>query len=105
MTGALRPINFLFDVVRGTTGVPLVKISEEKFMKQAQEIVDKTNTELFGSQEEYLKGLRLFLSAPDQSLMSASGILLFNGLVQRLLNVRSQAIDYIQAHQDVIVHV
>merc|ERR1712137_1321338 len=42
VTGALRPINFLFDIVRGTTGVPLVKINEKKSMKQAQEIVDKT---------------------------------------------------------------
>merc|ERR1712137_582582 len=104
VTGALRPINFLFDIVRGTTGVPLVKINEKKFMKQAQEIVDKTDTELFGSQEEYLKGLKLFLSAPDQSLMSASGILLFNGLVQRLLNVRRSVVRYVQENRDVVVH-
>lgn len=105
VTGVLRPINFIFDIVRGTTGVSLIKISEQKMMKQAQEIVDKTDEEIFGSQEEYLKGLKLFLSAPDQSLMSASGILLFNGLVQRLLNTRREVINYIQAHQDVIVAV
>merc|ERR1711879_160530 len=104
VTGALRPINFIFDIVRGTTGISLVKINKKKFMKQAQEIVDKTDKELFGPQEEYLKGLEKFVTAPDQSLMSASGILLFNGLVQRLLNTREKAIEYIQIHQDVIVH-
>lgn len=105
VTGVLRPINFIFDIVRGTCGVSLLKINEAKMMKQAQEIVDKTDVEIFGSQEEYLKGLKLFLSAPDQSLMSASGILLFNGLVQRLLNTRKEVVNYIQAHQDVILSV
>lgn len=103
MTGALRPINFVFDLVRGTTGVALVKIQEEEFIKTANEIAAATDAELFGPQEEFVEAVTRFLRSPDQSKMSASGILLFNGLVRRLLNTRRSVIKYIQQNREVVV--
>ena len=82
-----------------------MKINEKKFMQQAQKIANQTDTDIFGPQDEYLRGFRLFLAAPDQKLMSASGILLLNGLVQGILNSRRRSIEYIQAHRDVILSV
>ena len=74
-------------------------------MKQAKKIVAQTDKDLFGQQDEYLQGLKLFLAAPDQKLMSASGILLLNGLIQAILHTRRRSIQYIQSHKDTIIHV
>ena len=105
MTGALRPINFVFDLVRGTTGVALVKIQEEEFIKTAKEIAAETDAELFGPQDEFVEAVTRFVRSPNQKIMSASGILLFNGLVRRLLNARRSVVRYVQENREVVVAV
>lgn len=94
--GILRPINIVFDIIRGTTGIQVIKIKKESFIKQAKKIASDTDTELFGNQDEYVKAVQLFVNAPNQRIMSASGILLLNGYIQAVISTRRRCIRYIQ---------
>jgi len=101
--GVLKPLNFVFDALRATLGISLLKVEKQKFLKKTDEIVSITDTTLFGPQEEYKKGVQLWLDGPDQSIMSGSGIILYNGLTERLLNTRRWVVEYIQQHREEVL--
>lgn len=86
-------------------GISVIKIKRIQFIEKSKEIVKITDPKLFGDQTEFLNGVQYFVNAPNQSIMSVSGILLFNDMVDRLLTVRKQCIDYIQQNQDIIINV
>ena len=105
VTGLLRPFNWLFDLVRGTTGLALISIKQRHFIAEAKAIAALTNTDLFGPQDSFVEAVTRFVQAPQQAEMSASGIFLFNIFVERTLHTRKKVIQYIQSHQEDIEQV
>lgn len=103
--GILRPINFIYDIVQKTTGISLIQIKKRQFIEKSQKVVQMTDSKIFGDQTEFINAVKLFVEAPDQSIMSASGIILFNDMVDRLLTVRQNCIEYIQNNQNIILNV
>merc|ERR1712137_1291394 len=101
--GFLGPFNFVFDVVRGLTGLALVRIKRDQFLAEAQEIARMTDPQIFGPQEDFVEAVGRFVNAPDQSRMSGSGIILLNYFISRCLSVRRETIEYIQRHPDTII--
>lgn len=93
-------MNVVFDFVRAATGIYLIKIKKNQFLTQARNIQKITDTQLFGPQDNLVEAVDHWLAEPNQSDMSASGIILFNGLTVRLLNTRQWVIEYIQANRE-----
>jgi len=102
--GILIPVNFLFNAIRVLFGVQIIKIKSEEFIKRAKQIAADTDPEIFGPQEDFIEGVTLWVTGPDQSLMSGSGIILFNGLTERLLNTRRWVVEYIQQNREAVLN-
>lgn len=98
----LNLINFVDEVLR-LVGVRAFSVKRAYFISKAKRIVANTDKRVFGDQEELVRGVEAFVNGVSEDVMSASGIVLLNGLLERLLSTREIATNYIQEHADEVL--
>jgi hypothetical protein len=86
-------------------GIAPFKIKRAQFIEQARRIVSKTDTTVFGNQDEFVRGVESFVNSVSEQSMPASGIFLLNGLMERILNTRETVTEYINANSTEIMQV
>ena len=101
----LRPVNFLYDIFYAALGVKIIKPKRQHFIEQAKDIANKTNVDIFGPQETYVKAVEMFIDGiASTQTFSATGTILFNGFCQRMINARRNVIEYVQANPEKLVN-